>query len=210
MHFYPQLAGPRTRTIAFDLIVVLLITLFAWSGLKVHSTVQDLNSISRGVQEAGTSVQTGFADVAGAVGQIPLVGSALSDSLGTAGKATGGNVLAAGRQGEEAVNDTARVLGWVTFLLPTLVLLVFFIPLRALQIRGLTAARRALDGTVGPERRRLLAMRAAFGLPWTDLRPYSADPIGDLEAGRLDPLVAALYAEAGLRPPPADQSAVGF
>ncbi len=117
---------------------------------------------------------------------IPIVGGSLRDSLGNAGQATGGNVVAAGRQGETAVNDTARVLGWVTFALPTLVLLAFFIPLRARQIRGLTAARRALHAVVGPERRRLLAMRAAFGLSWLDLRPYSADPIGDLEAGRLD------------------------
>ena len=62
--------------------------------------------------------------------------------------------------------------------------------------RGPAAAAR-----LRRERRRLLAMRAAFGLSWLDLTPYSADPIGDLEAGRLDPLVAALYAEAGLRPP---------
>jgi hypothetical protein len=204
MHFYPQLPARRTRTIAGDVIVVLLIALFAWSGVKVHDTVTDLNSISRGVQDAGTSVQSGFANVAKTVGSIPIVGGALSDSLGSAGQATGGNVVTAGKEGEQAVNDTARVLGWVTFVLPTLVLLAFFIPLRAFQIRGLTAARRALDGTVGPERRRLLAMRAAFGLPWTDLKPYSTDPIGDLEAGRLDPLVAALYAEAGLRPPPTE------
>jgi len=204
MHFYPQLSGPRTRTIAADLVVVLLIALFAWSGMKVHDTVTDLNSISRGVQDAGTSVQDGFKNVAGAVSGIPIVGGSLSDSLGSAGQATGGNVVAAGRQGETAVNDTARVLGWVTFALPTLVLLAFFIPLRARQIRGLTAARRALHAVVGPERRRLLAMRAAFGLSWLDLKAHSTDPIGDLEAGRLDPLVAALYAEAGLRPPAAE------
>ncbi len=153
-------------------------------------------------------MQTGFKDVAGAVSGIPIVGGSLSDSLGTAGQATGGNVVAAGRQGETAVNDTARVLGWVTFALPTLVLLAFFIPLRARQMRGLTAARRALHAVVGPERHRLLAMRAAFGLSWLDLKPYIDDPIGDLEAGRLDPLVAALYAEAGLRPP-AGQPAAG-
>ena len=43
--------------------------------------------------------------------------------------------------------------------------------------------------------------RAALGMPWEDLRPYTRDPIGDLEAGRLEPLLAALYADGGLRPP---------
>jgi len=201
MRLYPQLSAPRARTIAGDVVTLILIAFFAWAGMKVHDTVTSLNVISRGVQDAGSSVQTGFSDVAGAVSGIPIVGGALSDSLKGTGGATGGNVAAAGRAGEAAVRDTASVLGWVTFGLPTLVLLAFFIPLRGLQIRRLTNAHRALGASVGPERRRLLAMRAAFGLPWGDLRPFTTDPIGDLEAGRLDPLVAALYADAGLRPP---------
>ena len=49
--------------------------------------------------------------------------------------------------------------------------------------------RRARWGEprVGVERgdQRLLAMRAAFGMDWGDLRPFTKDPIGDLEAGRL-------------------------
>lgn len=201
MRFYPELHAPRTRTIAGDVIVVALIALFIWSGFKVHDTVSELRSITTGVRDAGTSVRTGFADVASAVDGIPIVGGALSDSLNATGGATGGNVVAAADAGEEAVNDTATVLGLVTFALPTLVLLSLFVPLRALQIRRLTNAHRLLAGPVSAERRRLLAMRAAFGMAWADLRPFTADPIGDLEAGRLEPLLAALYAEAGLKPP---------
>ena len=101
------------------------------------------------------------------------------------------------------MSDTARLLGWVTFGLPTLVLLAFYLPLRAIQVRRLSRAHQMLGGPVSDERRRLLAMRAAFGLSWSDLASYTQDPIGDLEAGRLDPLVAALYADAGMRPPAA-------
>ena len=201
MRLYPTLPSDRTRTIAGDIIVIALLVLFAWSGMKVHDTVNDLTSITRGVRDAGTSVQDGFAGVADAVGGIPIVGGALADSLKTTGGATGGNVVSAANAGETAVNDTATVLGWVTFALPTLVLLAFFVPLRGRQIRRLTNAHDALGGAVSEERRRLLAMRAAFGMEWGDLRPFTNDPIGDLEAGRLEPLVAALYAQAGLRPP---------
>lgn len=201
MRLYPTLPSARTRTVAGDIIVVALLVLFAWSGMKVHDTVNDLTSITRGVRDAGTSVQDGFAGVADAVGGIPIVGGALADSLKTTGGATGGNVVSAANAGETAVNDTATVLGWVTFALPTLVLLAFFVPLRGRQIRRLTNAHDALGGAVSEERRRLLAMRAAFGMEWGDLRPFTNDPIGDLEAGRLEPLVAALYAQAGLRPP---------
>ncbi len=201
MRLYPQLPRPRNATIAKDVAAVLLILLFAWAGMKVHSTVTDLNTISRGVQEAGTSVQAGFADVATAVAGVPIVGGQLRDGIQQAGGATGGNVVAAGRAGERAVDDTARVLGWVTFLLPALTLLVVILPRRIRQVRRLTDAQRVLAPVVEPERRRLLAMRAAFGMEWADLEPYAPDPIADLEAGRLDGLVAALYADAGLRPP---------
>lgn len=203
MRFYPQLSGPRARTIALDAAAVLLIAVFAWSGIKVHDTVIELNALSRGVTDAGQAVNGGFDRAADAVGDVPLVGGALRDGLRGAGGATGGNVAAAGRAGESAVSDTARLLGWVTFGLPTLVLLAFYLPLRAIQVRRLSRAHQMLGGPVSDERRRLLAMRAAFGLSWSDLASFTQDPIGDLEAGRLDPLVAALYADAGMRPPAA-------
>ena len=77
------------------------------------------------------------------------------------------------RAGETAVNDTANVLGLAILGLPTLVLLAFFVPLGGLQIRRLTLGAQAL----------------------------SRDPIGDLEAHNYEPLLAALYADAGIRPP---------
>lgn len=202
MRLYPQLPLFRTRTIVGDVAVVALLVLFAWSGMKVHDTVSDLRSITGGVRDAGTSVQDGFTRAAGAVSAIPIVGGVLSDSLEDTGGATGGSVVQAADQGEEAVSDTATVLGWVTFALPALVLLAFFVPLRGRQIIRLTRAHQMLASRPpSPERRRLLAMRAAFGMPWEDLRPYTRDPIGDLEAGRLEPLLTALYADGGLLPP---------
>jgi hypothetical protein len=45
-------------------------------------------------------------------------------------------------------------------------------------------------------------MRAAFSLPYGQLLAYTRDPIGDLEDGRYDALVAAALEDAGLRAPP--------
>jgi hypothetical protein len=47
------------------------------------------------------------------------------------------------------------------------------------------------------ERRRLVAMRAAFSLPARDLAHHTKDPLGELAAERYDPLIAAAYDEAG-------------
>lgn len=201
MRLYPSTRGPLFRTILADAVVLLLLLGFAWAGTKVHDTVLELNALSRGVQDAGSAVTGGFRDVAGAVDGIPLVGGPLADSLKSAGGATGGPVVSAGQAGESAVNDTANILGWVTFLMPTLVLVALWLPLRVRQVLRMQDAAKMLGEAVGPDRRRLLAMRAAFGLEWNELHPHTRDPIGDLAAERYDPLVTAVYAKAGLRPP---------
>jgi hypothetical protein len=208
IRFYPEVRERFARTLAADLAVVALIAFFAWLGFKVHDTVQELNVLGRGVNEAGTAVQGGF-DAAGAsVGGIPVVGDELARAFMSAGAGTGGNVAELGRQGEEGVNDLANLLGFVFFFVPTLLVLAIAVPPRVRQIRRLTAADRLLprtEGEITGERRQLLAMRAAFSLPYTTLARYTADPFGDLASERYDALVAAALDDAGLQPlaPPA-------
>ena len=201
VRFYPELPAQRTRAILGDLMVVALIALFAWLGATVNDTFDDLASLGRGVEEAGNSVQGGFQDAGDLVGDVPVVGGALADAFSDVGAQTGGNTAELGDQGEAAVEDTATLLGWVTFALPTLVVLLWALPRRVARVRKLTAATRTLDDALDPERRRLLAMRAAFGLPYDTLLLYSPDPLGALAAGDYDPLVRALFEDSGLRPP---------
>ena len=203
MRFYPDIPSRRARAIAGDIVVVLLVVFFAWCGVRVHGAVDDLSSLGRGVQDAGTSVQTSFANAGPLVGNIPIVGGSLKSSLQQAGQATGGNVVKAGQDGEDAVHTAARWLGWVTFVLPTIVLLLWAIPRRVDRTRRVLEARRALAAPLTPERERLLARRAAFGLPLSALLPYTPDPIEDLQDGRYAPLLRALYEDAGLRAPAA-------
>src|SRR3712207_6863006 len=54
---------------------------------------------------------------------------------------------------------------------------------RSAQARALRAAARVLDGVeTDPERARLLAHRAAFGLPYARLLRFTRDPLGDLRS----------------------------
>jgi hypothetical protein len=73
------------------------------------------------------------------------------------------------------------------------------LPGRIRQVRELNATARLLDLS-SEERRRLVAMRAAFSLPARALARHTRDPIGDLAAGRYEPLIEAAYDEAGLNP----------
>jgi hypothetical protein len=128
------------------------------------------------------------------------VGDEIADGLRSAGEGSGGEVVDLGEQGEEGAHDLANVLGFVTFALPALVVIAFWLPGRIGQIRRLRAASQVLGDQETLERRRLLAMRAAFSLPYGQLLAYTRDPLGDLASERYDGLVAAALEDAGLRP----------
>lgn len=199
MRFYPALPAQRVRTVLRDLAVLLLLFLFAWLGLKVHNAVDQLAVLGTGVEDAGTEIQGGFDTAAEAVAGVPIVGGDLADGLRDAGRVSGGELAERGQAGRESVHQLANLLGLVTFLIPALLVLSLTLPDRIAQIRGLTAAERVLGGALDPDRRRLLAMRAAFSLPYGELVRYTRDPFGDLAAGRYDALIAAALEEAGLR-----------
>jgi hypothetical protein len=113
---------------------------------------------------------------------------------GSAVPVVGDPVEDLGRRGENDVHHLANVLGSLFFALPTLALFVWYWPRRTDQIRALTAASRVLEGANA----RLVAMRAAFSLPYGQLLVYTRDPLGDLAAERYGPLVAAALEDAGL------------
>jgi hypothetical protein len=185
-----------------DLLAIALLVLFAWVGLKVHDAVDRLAVLGEGVQASGGAIEKGFDSAADAVDGTPVVGDEIGDGLRSAGEGSGGEVVDLGEEGEEGAHDLANVLGFVTFALPALLVVVVWLPGRIGQIRRLRAASQVLGDRATPERRRLLAMRAAFSLPYGQLLGYTRDPLGDLEDGRYDSLVAAALEDAGLRASP--------
>jgi hypothetical protein len=199
MPLYPELRGPRARALVADLASIALLILFAWAGLKVHDAVDRLAVLGEGVQASGGAIQGGFDSAADAVDGTPVVGGEIAEGLRSAGEGSGGEVVDLGEQGEEGAHDLANVLGFITFALPALLVLVQWLPGRTTQIRKLRTASQVLGDQGTPERRRLLAMRAAFSLPYGQLLAYTRDPLGDLESGRYDALVAAALEDAGLK-----------
>jgi hypothetical protein len=199
VRLYPELRGPRYRALVADLASIALLVVFAWAGLEVHDAVDRLGVLGEGVQASGSAVQGGFDSAAEAVDGTPVVGDDLAEGLRSAGEGSGGEVVDLGEQGEDGVHDLANVLGLATFALPALLLLTRWLPGRVAQVRKLRAASHVLGDQATEERRRLLAMRAAFSLPYGQLLAYTRDPLGDLEGGRYDALVAAALEDAGLK-----------
>ena len=197
MRLYPDTADDRGRAVAKDALVILTLIVLAWLGLKVHDTVDKLAVLGTGVHDSGQVVQDGFSRAADATDGIPVVGGDVASALRDAGEGTGGNVAQAGADGEQRVHDLANLLGFLMFAVPASILLVLTVPGRIRQIRELNATNRLLDVS-SEDRRRLVAMRAAFSLPATELARHTGDPIGDLAAGHYDSLIDAAYDEAGL------------
>ncbi len=199
MRLYPDVPSRRNAAILTDVALVLTLLLLAWLGLQVHGAVEKLTVLGQGIGDAGVALEDGFGAAAGALEDTPVIGGDLADALREAGESTGGEVAEAGREGEERVRSVARLLGLLTFLIPAGLLLSRFLPPRVTQVRHLAAAASALRDPADPGRRALLAQRAAFGLPYIQLMPFTRDPLGDLAAGRHDGLVSAALEDAGLR-----------
>jgi hypothetical protein len=199
MRFYPDIPHRFANRLVADVLVLVTVALLALLGLKVRDTVDKLVVVPQGVSETGSAVQSGFRDAAGAVGHVPVIGGDLSDALSGAGEGSGGRVEKLGQEGVDRTHRFADVLGLVVFGVPALAVLAWYLPGRMAVVRRLNAASQVLDPGVSPERRRLVAMRAAFALPYQTLLRYSDDPLGDLAAERYEPLIAAVLEDSGLR-----------
>jgi hypothetical protein len=199
MRLYPDTADDRGRAVARDALVILTLIVLAWLGFKVHDAVDKLAVLGSGVHDSGAVVKDGFDRAADAVDDVPVIGGDLGGALRDAGQGSGGNVAQAGADGEEYVHHLANLLGFLMFAIPAVILLVLALPGRIRQIRDLNAHARLLDVS-SEERRRLVAMRAAFSLPAAELARHTRDPLGDLATGHYDALIAAAYDAAGLRP----------
>jgi hypothetical protein len=200
LSWYPSEPRQRRSTMVRDVLVVLALLVLVWLARGVFRLVNNLKAVTDAVNSAGSSVQDGFGAAADVLSGTPVVGDDIAGALESAGEASGGNVVELAITGDTAIHRLALLLAVLTFLVPALILLVLYVPVRVGQVRRLSASRLAYRDEYNPERRRLLAMRAAMSLPVDHLLKFSPDPIGDLVRGEHDALVTALLFDAGLAP----------
>jgi hypothetical protein len=202
VRLYPDVPSQRVGLVLRDLATLLALVLFAKIGFEVHQAVDRLAVLGEGVERTGGAIGGGFDAAADAVDDAPVVGDRLGSALRGAGEGSGGEIEELGRGGAEAVHDLAVLLGLLVFGLPAALVLLWALPPRVRRLRRLNAAARVLRDPDAAARRELIAMRAAFSLPYGVLVRYTRDPLGDLDAGRYDALVAAELEQVGLRARP--------
>jgi hypothetical protein len=170
-------------------------------GRLVHDTTLELAAPGETLQDAGAGFRDQMGRAGTAVGEVPLVGEQLSEPFQRAGSA-GTTIEQAGTDLVTAVQQLALLLGWVTALVPILIVGMVWAFLRGRFIRRATAAQRYIDSAADLD---LFALRAMATQPMAKLARISDDPTGAWrrrEPETIHALALLELRDTGLRPPP--------
>lgn len=148
----PDLNAIRARLSLGDYLVAAAVVLFALLATALHSSVSGLGQMATGLKETGTAIETSgrataqeirssVGRAADAAGALPIVGGTVRDTVRDTGnrsaaaveretRLNGRLLVESGRQGEIDARTTARLVGWMSFLVPTILLLAQWIPRR--------------------------------------------------------------------------------
>jgi len=197
----PYAASParRARQVAADLGVLAWAVVCVVTGVAVHGAVVALADPARSLARGADGLGDQLGGAADAAGRVPLVGDELAAPLsGASGSAL--DVATAGTELATTIGHLALVLGLAVALLPVLLVVAVWLPVRLrFARRAGTAAAWMSGGSDDGEgggaeaRTELLAWRALGSQPLGVLARVSADPLGDLR--RRDPRTTAALAD---------------
>ncbi|HEV7173495.1 hypothetical protein [Pedococcus sp.] len=206
MKLYADLPARRTMQILADVAMLTWVCVWAWAGRLVHDQTMDLAAPGRRLQSAGSGFRQQLDSAGNAVHDVPLVGDSISAPFHRAA-AAGTTIQQAGTDLVGAVTRLALLLGWVTALVPILVVGGVWLLLRGRFVRRATAAQRFVDSAADLD---LFALRAMSNQPLQVLARVSDDPTGAWRRGD-EPTIRSLalleLRDCGLRPPGGGRSA---
>ena len=186
----------RSAQLLLDLTLLTWATLWVVVGFVVADRVRGLAEVSDTVAQVGRATTT----IGETIRALPLVGSSLdgaADEISAAGR----DAVASAHSARESARSTATLLGLSIALIPSLPVLVLYVPSRIAGIRERRELARVVARGREPWVDEVLARRALVHLPYRRLREISDDPIADLRAGRHEALAAAELEWFGLAVP---------
>ncbi len=180
---------------SIDIVLMLWLLLWCMAGYTLGHAVNRLGGLSDGVINAGEGVSNAAGALDG-LSDVPLVGGgiqAIADRIDGLGRGT----VQKAEASKDAIFNVALAIGLIVALGPTLPLIVIWLVIRAplaRERRRIGAALVADDpGILG-----YLALRSATRFSYAKLAAATADPWGDLHAGRHEPLAALEIGRLGL------------
>jgi len=183
------------RIVALDFLVIAWVLLCLMLGMAATKRINHLGTLGDGLVSAGDSV-SGVGDWISGLEDTPLIGGtfgAVADKIDSLGSSTAQQ----GRNGKAAVWKAALGIGILITLLPTLPILVFWIPARVAVERERSSLRASLKADE-PGVWEYLALQAVDDMSFRDLRKISADPWEDIRQGRYEALARVEIDRLGL------------
>ena len=184
------------RRTLLDVLLLAWAVLWVVMGIAVAREIRSLADVSDSARDAGLATQRA-GDLLESLAGLPVVGEQLREPAATIRQAGRSTVEGAERSRERA-EGLGTLLGLSIAVIPSLPLLVLYLPGRIALERERRLLRPALVAGADPALEELLATRAVARLPYRRLRAVSADPVGDLRSGRHADLAAAELRRVGL------------
>ena len=200
MKLYADAEPRRLRQMLGDALLLAWILIWIKVGIAVHGATMQLARPGEEISEAGRGLADRMRDASSVVGETPLIGEGLQGPFDGAGDAAD-QIAGAGTAQVAAVEQLATWLGWTVGLIPVLVVLAFYLPLRWRFVRRATAGQRFVDAGKDLD---LFALRALARQPMHRLARVSDDPAGAWRRGDAEVIRALAVLElkdVGLRPP---------
>lgn len=201
MKLYADLPARRTAQLMADLLMLGWVMLWARIGIAVHDSTLRLADPGRRLETAGRGFRETLEGAGDNVDNLPILDDRVATPFRDAADA-GTSIEDAGTDLVTAVERLATTLGWVTVLVPVLIVGSIWLVLRLSFVRKATAAQAFVDSVDDLD---LFALRAMANQPLSRLARISDDPAGAWRRGDQD-IVRSLahleLADCGLRPPP--------
>ena len=199
MKIYADLPGVGLRQFLTDVFVLAWVAFWIYAAVWVYDRVSNLAAPGRRIETAGEGMATGLSDAGEKVGRVPAVGGGLAEPFDAA--ARGAESLAdAGRAQQAAVHNLAIALVVLVLVVPMMLVILGWLPLRVRWIRRATLAATLSGRPSGTD---LLALRALTQQPLRRLvaiHPVPATAWRDGEPNAMAKLAALELRTLGLRP----------
>lgn len=179
MKLYAKPGWRMARQLTGDLVVLTSIVCWAIAARILGRAVDRLAAPARSTGEAAHSMSEQMRQAGERVGGVPGVGDTLGSPFGS--MADGLEQISA-QTAEQVtqVHQLATITSLVVFLLPTLTLLVLWLPRRIRFVRQAAAARAFIDADADLD---LFALRAMANVPMASLARITPDPVGEWRRG---------------------------
>jgi hypothetical protein len=174
---------PRRAQALTDLILLAWAALWIAVGIAVANEVRGLVEISGTVGEVGQAMVT----VGETIRSLPLIGGDAGADISAAGR----DAVTSAQAARESAETVSTLLGLSIALIPSLPVLVLYVPGRIAGARERRELARAVASGRDQWVDEVLARRALVHLPYRRLRQVSDDPVADLRTGRVEALASA-------------------